>query len=84
MNGVMGSEATTRPAPSPADLEARGYERRAVVSGPKLEEQSDYYRELGFEVVLVPAPKDPDSGCDQCFGLGGSFIIYTRKPGAAR
>ena len=76
----MSADQVTKPSPTAAQLEAQGYERRAVASGERLEEQADRYRELGFEVVLLQAPRDPESGCDECFGLSRSFVIYTRKP----
>ena len=76
----MSADQVTKPSPTAVQLEAQGFERRAVASGERLEEQANCYRELGLEVVLIQAPKDPESGCGECFGLSRSFIIYTRKP----
>lgn len=63
-------------------LAQKGWERRSVLSEPRLSEAVREYRELGFEVRLEPAQSgDPDTGCDACFPADGTArIIYTRRP----
>lgn len=64
-----------------AKLAADGWERRSVLSEPRLSEAVQEYQELGFEVRLEPVTSgDPETGCDVCFTPEeGAKIIYTRK-----
>ena len=64
-----------------AKLAVEGWERRSVLSEPRLSEVVQEYQELGFEVRLEPVTSgDPESGCDACFTPeDGARIIYTRK-----
>ena len=57
-----------------------GWERRSVLSEPRLSEAVQEYKDLGFEVHLEPVQSgDPETGCDACFPEGDtSRIIYTR------
>ena len=61
-------------------LAEEGWQRRSVLSEPRLSEVVQEYRELGFEVHLEPVQSgDPETGCDTCFPAGDtSRIIYTR------
>ena len=63
------------------ELAKQGWERRTVLSQPRLSEVIDEYKELGFEVHLEPVRYgDPDTGCDVCFDSPDSIqIVYTRK-----
>ena len=42
------------------ELEAEGWTRQFVAGEPRLSEASEMYRELGFEVLLEPLPREPD------------------------
>ena len=66
-----------------AKLAAEGWERRSVLSEPRLSEAVQEYQELGFEVRLESVTSgDPESGCDACFTPeDDARIIYTRKIG---
>ncbi|MFQ5601034.1 MAG: hypothetical protein ACE5G2_10845 [Candidatus Krumholzibacteriia bacterium] len=63
-----------------ADLLAQGWERRFVYDEPRLSEAVETYRELGFEVVLLPIAAD-DSQCTECMQQEPDRyrVIYTRK-----
>jgi hypothetical protein len=62
------------------DLAAQGWTRQFVAGEPRLSEAAEMYRELGFEVLLEPLPREPDcvtsSGaegvaeCRACFDGG--------------
>jgi hypothetical protein len=58
-----------------------GWERRSVLSEPRLSEAVHEYWELGFEIHLEPVRAgDPETGCDRCFESDDTaHIIYTRK-----
>jgi hypothetical protein len=72
------------------DLEAEGWTRQFLAGEPRLSEAAEMYRELGFEVLLEPLPREPDCGtcgasegeaeCRACFdGMEHLYrIIYTR------
>ena len=62
-------------------LAKQGWERRTVLSEPRLSEVIDEYKELGFDVHLEPATSgDPDTGCDACFNPDERvMIVYTRR-----
>lgn len=66
--------------PTPAELRAQGWERRFVYDEPRLSEAVEIYRELGFEVLLVPIAPD-DSECTECMlqEPGRFQVIYTRR-----
>jgi hypothetical protein len=73
-------------------LEAQGWTRQFIANEPRLTEAAEMYRELGFEVLLEPLPKNPEcTGCEGteeqergecrvCFqGVEDQYrIIYTR------
>jgi hypothetical protein len=73
-------------------LEAQGWKRQFVANEPRLTEAAEMYRELGFEVLLEPLPKEPECAtcegteerekdeCRVCFqGVEEQYkIIYTR------
>jgi len=74
-------------------LEAQGWTRQFVANEPRLSEAADMYRELGFEVLLEPLPREGpecrscegpederEGQCRVCFhGVEERYrIIYTR------
>jgi len=65
------------PQPSP---EARGYTRCFIADEPRLSEATEAYRELGFEVLLLPVPPG-DAECTECMARDPDRyrVIYTRK-----
>ena len=66
------------------DPETEGWTRRSVAGDPRLSEAVNLYRELGFEVLLLPAGDSAadkaDGACAQCLagGNNGEMVIYTR------
>lgn len=80
----------SRPARCPGDdvsapeLEAQGWQRCFVADEPRLSEAVATYRELGFDVRLVPVPID-DGACTECMkAVPGQFrLIYTRRAAEA-
>lgn len=74
-------------------LTAQGWTRQFTTNEPRLSEAVQMYRELGFEVLLEPLPKEPEcgpcegpeesgnEGCRACFkGVEDQYkIIFTRR-----
>lgn len=48
-------------------LEAQGWKRQFIANEPRLTEAVEMYRELGFEVLLEPLPREPE--CTACEGV---------------
>ena len=69
-----------RAGPTADELRSRGWERRFVYDEPRLSEAVEIYRELGFEVLLLPIAPD-DSECTECMLQEPDRfkVIYTRK-----
>jgi hypothetical protein len=59
------------------DLVREGWTRCFLAEEPRLSEAIETYRELGFEVALARASKEPGA-CLCCVGAGAR-VIYTRK-----
>ena len=59
------------------------WEKRNIVGKDRIEELSNLYRELGFEVKVETYDKKdmPDIQCEECFGAPGGeyYVIYTRR-----
>ena len=59
------------------------WERRNTVGKDRVNELTELYRSLGFEVKVEPyaIPEDAPAECDGCYGdpSGEYFVIYTRK-----
>lgn len=67
-----------KPLPAPVvDTPPVGYQRRFIATEPRLSEAVQTYRELGLEVVLVPAKNIDLKGqeCREC--LDDAYGIYT-------
>ena len=69
---------------SAPDLEAQGWQRCFVAGEPRLSEVIATYRELGFDVRLVPVPIE-DGVCAECMKAAPDEfrLIYTRKSAGA-
>ncbi len=77
-----------RPAPtacpgrevSAPELEAQGWQRCFVADEPRLSEAVATYRELGFDVRLVPVPVG-SGPCAECLQAAPDRfrLIYTRR-----
>lgn len=70
-------------------LQEDGWTRRFTALGRRLEEATELYHQLGFEVMLEPADPDEQAaagaeGCRQCFVTAYARTIYTRPRTAAR
>ncbi len=63
-------------------LVAEGWERRFVTDIRRLEEVTDLYRQLGFEVRTEPiVPEDVGDQCGDCQLVRIQFrMVYTRTP----
>jgi len=68
------------------ELEREGWERRSCEKEPRLSELIELYKELGFEVLLLPARPEDLSGageqCEPCLNeaaLACYQTIYTRR-----
>lgn len=67
-----------------AELEAQGWTRRNTATEPRLSETAGLYRELGMEVLLVPALElTNESGCAECIEADADpsryKVIFTRE-----
>lgn len=64
-----------------AKLLAEGWQRCFVADEPRLSEAVEAYREIGYEVTLLPFAPD-DSLCSECIASepGRCFVIYVRGP----
>lgn len=58
-----------------------GWIQQFTVSGPRLQEAIENYRELGFEVKTVPAREIDTNDCNVCFenAADETMMIFTRK-----
>jgi sulfur carrier protein len=65
-----------------AELVAQGWSRCFVADEPRLSEAVATYRELGFEVRLLPVPLT-DGACTECMRQHPDRfrLIFVRKPG---
>jgi hypothetical protein len=72
------------PEISAPELEAQGWQRCFVADEPRLSEAVALYRELGFEVRLVPVAIDAET-CTACMRATPDrfHVIYTRGSAAA-
>ena len=61
-------------------LVAEGWRRCFVADEPRLSEAIETYRELGYEVQLLPVALE-DEGCTECMKHDPDRfrVIYTRK-----
>jgi hypothetical protein len=63
-----------------ARLEAEGWTRRTVIDEPRLSELVETYRDLGFDVQVVPVEDDDLQECSECVQADPRRFgtIYTR------
>lgn len=71
------------------ELESQGWEKRFIACEPRLSEMAELYKEIGFEVLLVPLPPESqiekegcsEKGCSICFQQHREKyrIIFTRQ-----
>lgn len=65
------------------ELKDKGWQKRFIGVGRRLFEMVEYYKELGFEVCLVPVDINalPNEACSECFLVQSDLFqeIYTRK-----
>ncbi|MBW1880645.1 MAG: hypothetical protein JRJ84_19995 [Deltaproteobacteria bacterium] len=66
--------------PTEAEMLADGWERCFVADEPRLSEAVETYREIGFEVRLLPVPLD-DEACTDCMAADPDRyrLIYVRQ-----
>jgi hypothetical protein len=65
-----------------SELQAQGWERRSVLSEPRLSEAVELYEQLGFEVMQLPLdPQNMPEGCSACYqkDIGKYRIVYVRR-----
>ena len=67
---------------APADLLDAGFRRCFTAAEPRLSEAVEAYRELGFEVALLPVADD-EPGCTECLRAEPDRFrtIYVRAAG---
>jgi len=60
---------------------SENWELRNTVGKDRIEELTQLYEELGFEVKVEPYNTGlPEAeACDTCFGGGEYYVIFTRK-----
>ncbi len=63
-----------------AELRAAGWQRCFVADEPRLSEAVETYREIGFEVLVLPVRMDDDS-CTECMRQAPERfrVIYVRQ-----
>lgn len=64
------------------ELIKMGWEKRGVYDEPRLSEICDFYKELGFDVLVLPYKGDYDRGCGLCYDAdrkSGFKIVFTKK-----
>ena len=66
---------------SDAELRGAGWNRCFIADEPRLSEAVETYRDIGFEVLVVPVRAD-DAACTECMrARPDAFrVIYVRKP----
>lgn len=69
------------PDKAPEALEIKGWEARYIGDEPRLSEQVELYRELGFEVRVEPFNAEDCEGCVECFEDSTTpiMVLYIRK-----
>lgn len=62
------------------DLIRKGWEKRGVYDEPKLSELCEFYKELGFEVIVQPYKPD-GSECGYCYEKNKENfkVVFTKK-----
>ena len=75
MNDVCSSDSP------PVAPEIDGWEARYFGDEPRLSEQVELYKELGFKVRLEPLKPEMCDGCVECFkdSMKPFSILYVRK-----
>lgn len=66
---------------SSAEMAKEGWEKRTTYDEPRLSELTQYYEELGYEVISLPFNPDEDPGCNACMKEMPEHYrtLYTRK-----
>ncbi len=61
--------------------EIEGWEFKYIGDEPRLSEQVDLFREIGFEVRIEPFNADECRGCTECFEDSPEqfMLLYVRK-----
>jgi len=64
-----------------AELRAAGWQRCFIADEPRLSEAVETYREIGFEVIVLPVRAD-DAACTECMHEAPERfrVIYIRGP----
>jgi hypothetical protein len=62
------------------ELAKEGWEKKSVMSEPRLSEAVEMYESLGLEVRVEPVDLESmDEECRECFEQDDCKVIYTRK-----
>ena len=66
---------------APTAPEIEGWTAKYIGSEPRLSEQVELFRELGFEVRIEPLDPAACNGCTECFKDSPTpiMILYVRK-----
>ena len=65
---------------TPAELASQGWKRCFTADEPRLSEAVETYVEIGYEVAVIPVPKD-DQDCTECMSQAPERhrLIFIRK-----
>jgi hypothetical protein len=66
---------------APTAPEIEGWEVKYIGDEPRLSEQMELFKEIGFEVMIKPFNADECSGCTECFvnSVKPLSVLYVRK-----
>lgn len=68
--------------PPPEAPPLDGWEARYIGTSPRLEELEELYKDLGFDVQILPFDASRcNECCKDCFGnsLNAVFVLYTKR-----
>ena len=69
------------PDAAPTAPYIEGWEAKYIGDEPRLSEQVELFREIGFEVMVKPFDIDACEGCVECFmdSPAPIMVLYVRK-----
>ena len=78
------TKGKSREAPQAPHID--GWEARYLGTEPRLSEQVELFRELGFEVRIEPFNYEESDGCVECFKDAQTpiMVLYVKKTGDVR
>lgn len=63
------------------ELIKKGWEKRGIYNEPRLSEVCEFYRELGFDVIVLAYKGDVKGECGICYGESNRDfkVVFTKK-----